>query len=63
MLQIEKSKFVQTFLLRASGIVSQMKSYDDIVTDESVVSKLLRILTLKFDHVVATIEESKDLKT
>nr|GEU71049.1 retrovirus-related Pol polyprotein from transposon TNT 1-94 [Tanacetum cinerariifolium] len=40
---------------------SQMRSYGEKVTDETVVAKVLRSLDPKFDHVVATIKESKDL--
>ncbi|CAL9102007.1 unnamed protein product [Musa textilis] len=39
----------------------QMKSYGEYLHDHIIVAKVLRSLTLKFDHVVATIEESKDL--
>ncbi|GJX77743.1 hypothetical protein Tco_0324554 [Tanacetum coccineum] len=52
---------VQDYLARVSTIVSQMKSYGEKITDETVVSNVLRSLTPKFDHVVAAIEESKDL--
>nr|GFA15841.1 ribosomal protein L7A/L8 [Tanacetum cinerariifolium] len=38
-----------------------MKSYGENVTDEITVSKVLRSLSSNFDHVVAVIEESKDL--
>ena len=54
---------VQAYLSRVSSIVSQMKSYGETVSDHVVVSKVLRSLTSEFDHVVAAIEESKDLTT
>ena len=57
----EKEK-VQEYLSRVSGIVHLMKSYGENMTNEHVVSKVLRSLTSKFDHVVAAIEESKDMK-
>ncbi|KAF7816710.1 rust resistance kinase Lr10-like [Senna tora] len=63
MLQMGNSETVQVFLSRASAIVSQMKAYGEKITDETVVLKLLRSLTPKFDHVVAAIEESKDFAT
>lgn len=52
---------VQEYLARVSAIVSQMRSYGEKITDETVVAKVLRSLAPKFDHVVAAIEESKDL--
>ena len=51
----------QTYLSRVSGIVSHMKTYGESLSNEIVVSKVLRSLTSDFDHVVAAIEESKDL--
>ncbi|GKA97840.1 hypothetical protein Tco_0825734 [Tanacetum coccineum] len=48
-------------LARVSAIVSQMRSYREKIADEVIVAKVLRSLTPKFDHVVAAIEESKDL--
>lgn len=44
-----------------SSIVSQMRSYGENITNETIVAKVLRSLPPKFDHVVAAIEESKDL--
>ena len=38
-----------------------MRSYGEEVSDQTIVAKILRSLTHKFDHVVAAIEESKDL--
>lgn len=43
------------------AIVSQMRAYGEQISDETIVAKVLRNLTLKFDHVVAATEELKDL--
>ncbi|GJS96863.1 retrovirus-related pol polyprotein from transposon TNT 1-94 [Tanacetum coccineum] len=40
-----------------------MKSYGDQINEEAVVSKFLRSLNLKFNHVVAAIEEAHDLSS
>ena len=52
---------VQNFLSRVVAIISQMRSYGEQITDQTIVTKVLRSLTPKFDHVVAAIEESKDM--
>ncbi|GKB67302.1 hypothetical protein Tco_0928714 [Tanacetum coccineum] len=48
---------------KVTMIVSHMHTYGDNITDELVVAKILRSLPPKFDHVVAAIEESKDITT
>lgn len=59
---MKNNESVQDFFLsRISKIASQMKSYGEKVVDEIVVLEVLRSLLAKFDHVVATIDESKDL--
>ncbi|KAK2992127.1 hypothetical protein RJ640_019383 [Escallonia rubra] len=58
---MRNNDFVQDFLSRVIAIVGQMKSYGEQITDEIVVVKVLRSLTPTFDHVITTIEESKDL--
>ena len=60
---MKNGKSLQNFLLRVAAIVNQMKSYVEEVSDQIVVTKVLRSPTPKFDHVVTTIEESKDLAT
>ncbi|GJT18454.1 hypothetical protein Tco_0877160 [Tanacetum coccineum] len=40
-----------------------MKSYGDHINEEAVVSKFLRSLNSKFNHVVAAIEEAHDLSS
>jgi hypothetical protein len=41
-------------------MVNQIKVCGEVLTSRSVVSKILRSLTPKFDHVVLALEESKD---
>ena len=60
-LAMKNGESIADFLSRAMAIVSQMRSYGEQVSDETIVAKVLRSLTPKFDHVVADIEESKDL--
>ncbi|XP_052184346.1 uncharacterized protein LOC127796307 [Diospyros lotus] len=62
-LNMKSGESVQDFLFRVSAIINQMKTYGEEITDATVVAKVLRSLTPKFDHVVAAIEESKDLST
>ncbi|KAH6768896.1 hypothetical protein C2S51_014232 [Perilla frutescens var. frutescens] len=61
MLIIKNGESVADFLSRAMAIVIQMRSCGEKITDQTIVEKALRSLTPKFDHVVAAIEESKDL--
>ena len=56
-----KSESIASFMSRAMSIVSQVRSYREKVIDQIIVEKVLRSLNPKFGHVVAAIEESKDL--
>ncbi|GKF53775.1 hypothetical protein Tco_0160685, partial [Tanacetum coccineum] len=58
---MKNHEYVQDFLARVSTVVCHMKSYGEQVSHETMVAKVLRSLTPKFDHVVAAIEESNDL--
>lgn len=60
-LGMKEKESVQDYTSRVSGIVNHMKMYDENVSNQTIVSKVLRSLTSKFNHVVATIKESKGL--
>ncbi|CAL9010551.1 unnamed protein product [Prunus brigantina] len=60
-LKIEFQGSQKVFFTKVSGIVNQIRSYGDTIIDKKIVEKTLRSLPPKFDHVVAAIEESKDL--
>lgn len=62
-LKMERDEKVLPFLTKVQKIVNQMKVYGEEVSEQKVVCKVLRSLTAKFDHVVAAIEESKDMET
>lgn len=55
------SESVQTYLSWTSAVVSQMRVNGEKLTNETIVSKILRSLTPKLGHVVAAVEEFKDL--
>ena len=60
-LSMKSNESVQTSLSRVSSLVNQMKSYGEDISEETVVAKVLRSLTPKFEHIVAAIEEPHDL--
>jgi len=54
---------IQEFLSRVSEIVSQMKTYGEVISNQTVINKVLRSLSRNFDYIIAAIEKSKDLST
>ncbi|CAL9226316.1 unnamed protein product, partial [Arabidopsis halleri] len=62
-ISMKEKETIQEYLARVSTIVSQMKSYGDSLSNETVVSKVLRTLTPKFEYVVPAIMEANDLST
>ena len=62
-LLMKTSESIQGFFTRVTTNVNQIRSLGEDLTDQKIVEKVLRSLTPKFDHVVAAIEESKDLST
>lgn len=63
LLQMEAQESVADYFTRLLTLTNSMKSYGETITDVSVVEKVLRTLSLRFDHVAVAIEESKNLKT
>ncbi|GAU32405.1 hypothetical protein TSUD_220940 [Trifolium subterraneum] len=62
LLQMEEKESVGDFVTRVTKLVNLMKGCGESMNDQSVVEKILRSLTPRFDIVVA-IEESKDLSS
>eukprot|EP00253_Pinus_taeda_P014195 PITA_14195 len=52
---------IDSFLTHVIGLVTQIRSHGEIIEEMRIVEKLLRILPSKFDVIVTTIEETKDL--
>ena len=49
------------FYTHSIGLINQFKSHGETIEDRKVVEKVPRILPHKFDHIVVTLEETKDL--
>ncbi|GAU40628.1 hypothetical protein TSUD_190050 [Trifolium subterraneum] len=62
LLQMEEKESVCDFVTRVTKLVNLMKGCGETMNDQSVVEKILRSLTPRFDIVVA-IEKSKDLSS
>ena len=61
--QMKEKENMQECLSRISSTVQQMRTLGEEIKESQVVSKVLRSLTKKYDHVVVAIEESKDMET
>ncbi|XP_019418591.1 PREDICTED: uncharacterized protein LOC109329380 [Lupinus angustifolius] len=61
LLQMEESETISDYLTKILTLTNQMKACGEEVRDQSVIEKVLRTLTPKYDHIVVAIEESKDL--
>eukprot|EP01018_Ginkgo_biloba_P002911 Gb_08588 [translate_table: standard] len=55
------SESLGDFFTCTMGIINQMKSNGEVMTNQKIVEKILRSLPAKYDPAVIAIEESKDL--
>lgn len=62
MLQMKNGETLQEHVSRIVAINIQMRVYGDSISDYTIVTKVIRSLSTQSDHVVAMIEESKDLQ-
>jgi len=60
---MEDSETVAQYLNKIQELVNAMKCCGDKVSEQHVIHKVLRSLPPKFDHLVITIEETKNLAT
>ena len=60
-LHMKETKDINSFMNRVITVVNQLNIYGEDIKDQRVVEKVLRSFSTKFDVMVATIEEAKDL--
>ena len=58
---MKESDNIDSFFTHVIGLVTQMRTHGEVLEERRIVEKLLRVLPSKFDVIVTTIEESKDL--
>eukprot|EP00253_Pinus_taeda_P025032 PITA_25032 len=58
---MKESDNIDSFFTHVIGLVTQIRTHGEVLEERRIVEKLLRILPSKFDVIVATIEETKDL--
>ncbi|KAG8490935.1 hypothetical protein CXB51_014723 [Gossypium anomalum] len=58
---MEEDDVLDDYVSKVIDVVNQIRKYGEDLSEQRVVEKILRSLPRKYDHVVATIEESKDL--
>ncbi|GAU22543.1 hypothetical protein TSUD_296630 [Trifolium subterraneum] len=61
LLEMKSDEAVSEYFTRVDTLTNQMKNCGSTLSEEEMVEKVLRTLTHKFDHIVVTIEQTKDL--
>lgn len=60
--QMKEIEDIDSFMNRVMSIVNQLKIYGEDIKYRTVIEKVLRSLSTKFDVVVVAIEKAKDLE-
>ncbi|XP_019423075.1 PREDICTED: uncharacterized protein LOC109332546 [Lupinus angustifolius] len=63
LIAMKEGEKVDNFLGQTLTVVNKMKSNGETMEQSAVISKILRSLTVKFNYVIFSIEESNDLST
>ncbi|KAK2388316.1 hypothetical protein QL285_062010 [Trifolium repens] len=61
LLQMKSDESIADYFTRLVTLTNQMKNCGGNLSEQETVEKVLRTLTSKFEHIVVTIEETKDL--
>ncbi|GAU35825.1 hypothetical protein TSUD_56310 [Trifolium subterraneum] len=61
LLEMKNDEAIADYFTRMETLTNQMKNCGSTPNEEEIVEKVLRTLTHKFDHIVVTIEQKKDL--
>ncbi|KAH1098562.1 hypothetical protein J1N35_015483 [Gossypium stocksii] len=59
-LHVKVGEFVNEFFVRTLIIVNMMKANGEVLEDGTIIQRILRSVTSKFNYVVCNIEESRD---
>jgi RNase H-fold protein (predicted Holliday junction resolvase) len=62
-LHMKVGETMNEYFARTLIVANKMKANGETLGDVAIIEKILRSLTLKFDYVVCSIEESKDIDT
>ena len=60
---MKENENLNDYFSRFMELINQMKSYGDSIDDDQIVEKVLISILVKFDPIVAVIENKKDLST
>ena len=58
---MKESHIIDTFMMFVMGMINQMKSHGEDISDRRVVEKILKSLPSRFNSLVVAIEETKDM--
>ncbi|KAK4404462.1 hypothetical protein Sango_0814800 [Sesamum angolense] len=62
-MKMKDSETIDEYYTKVRELVNQLKSYGEDIPEKRVVEKLLISVTDKYDPIVTTIEETKDITT
>nr|KYP71345.1 Signal peptidase complex catalytic subunit SEC11C [Cajanus cajan] len=63
LLNMEESETVKDYYSKIKEIINQMRAYGENILDKKIVEKILISVPCKYDPIVTTIEQTKDLST
>ena len=58
---MEDTKSMDSFYTRVVGLINQLKSHGEIIEYQILVEKFIRSLPPRFESLVVTLEENKDM--
>jgi len=58
---MKDSDSIDTFFTQVMGLVNQIRSHGETFEDRRIIEKILRSLATRFQSIVVTIEETKNL--
>ena len=60
-LSMKDSETIDTFYTRVVGLINQLKYHGETIADQRVVEKFLRNIPPRFESLVVTLEQHKDM--